>query len=256
MELKPKITTGENELMGVTHGLVPAGRQPAQKEDALMPSLEEKQIEANAAAIEAVKHLIAFAQIKTNADISFSEAERKAMLGAGADSDWKAYGEHFLAVDVAKPADTRMHYLLPVVKDGRVHLKALVRACGSDVKAVAQAAWDLCKAANMVPAEQGAMKPMKADMACPVMAAGRGCPMNAAGRCAHLNDSAECRMQMPGMACALTTAGKPACPLMAGGEGCPTDSWSGCAQLSADGECGLQDGSPCCMAKAGEADED
>lgn len=252
MVLKPKFTETENELMGVVRPLIAADKKSVDTGDVLAPGLEEKSVAVNADAVANIEHLIRFAQVEAEKTIGFDEAERKAMLGEKA--DWKAYGEHFLGVDETKPEGTRMRYMYAVVKDGRVYTKELVKAAGSEHREVAQAAWLLCKAAAMVPAEQGSMKPVKSDMSCPVMATGRSCPMNSAGRCAHLSDGKDCKLQMDGMACALVDSGQPACPLMAGGEGCPMDTWSGCAQLDADGGCKLQDDSSCCMAKADAED--
>lgn len=231
------------------------GRFEAAKgeEAGLMPSLEEKRIVPNADAVANVEHLIRFGQINKTDQIAFDEVERKSMLGADG-KDWKQYGEHFLGIDAEKPEGTRMRHVLPVVKDGIVYAKALIAACGTDSRETARAAWRLCKAANLVPSESGAMRPMKADMTCPVMAAGRGCPMNAVGKCVHMNDSKEC--DMLGEGCPLLADGGMACPMMKAGEGCPMDSWQGCAQLEEDGGCKLQGGEACCMCESDEGEEE
>jgi len=255
--MKPKFTPTENELMGRVRSPLAARDEKAgvMGDDAVMPSLEARALKANAHAVDSMLTLIGCLQMNHDDLPRLDEADRKAALGDGEEKDWQAYGDLHLAVDAGKPEDTRMHYLLPVVKSGCVHtrtLKLVVAAASDETKEVAEAAWRLCKAAGLI-ADGQVMRPRREGFACPVMASGRSCPMNAAGRCAHLSDAGDCRIA--GGACPLVAGEKPACPLMAAGEGCPMDQWSGCVQLEENAECRLQDGAHCGLVKEEKEDE-
>jgi hypothetical protein len=115
---------------------------------ALMPSLEEKDIRVNQAAVEVIKTLIMAGKVNTVDRLVFEEGDRRQILGAEG-KDWKGYAGIHLAEDVTKPEDTRMRYMTPIVKDGIVYLKPLLKACGDRNEDVAAAAKQLCETAGV-----------------------------------------------------------------------------------------------------------
>lgn len=253
--MKAKITVTENELMGRhrTPDYAGVAVKADVAEEALAPSLEAAELKVNQGCIDSALVLIGCLQMNHDNLPRFDEADRKATLGTGDTKDWRAYGDLHLAIDAGKPEETRMHYRHAVIKDGVVYTRVLKKLCTDDNAEIAASAWRLCKAAGLT-VENSVARPQRAQLACPVMAAGRSCPMNSAGRCCHLNDSGGCKIA--GEACLLVSADKLACPLMAAGEGSPMDAWSGCAQLTAEAECRLQDEAHCCMCKETEEDEE
>jgi hypothetical protein len=103
------------------------------------PSLEEKAVGVHTKAVENVKACIRAGRVNTADRLKFGEADRQKMLGEKGDN-WAVYGSHHLGVDMSKPADTRMAYTHPVVKDGMVYKKALDACAGDDNKDIAAAA--------------------------------------------------------------------------------------------------------------------
>jgi len=103
------------------------------------PSLEEKAVGVHTKAVENAKTCIRAGRVNTGDRLKFGETDRQKMLGEKGD-DWGRYGSHHLGIDMSKPADTRMAYTHPVVKDGMVYKKALDACAGDDNKDVAAAA--------------------------------------------------------------------------------------------------------------------
>jgi hypothetical protein len=112
----------------------------------MVPSLEEKAISLHTKGFENAKKCIKAGDVNTTDKLKFSEEDRQKMLGEKGD-DWGNYALHHLGVDINKPADTRMAYTHPILKDGKVYKKALdahAKDKNEDVAKCAKALGDMC----------------------------------------------------------------------------------------------------------------
>jgi hypothetical protein len=209
-------------------------------EDILMPALEAKEITLCKAGAAYIEELIKAGKVNKTDAVRLTEIERKGMLGDKG-GDYKLYAKHHLGEDLGKPEDTRMRFALPVVVDGVVHMRALMKACNHDNKEIRETARRLCKMGGLTEGKD-IVRPTRNQFACPVMATGSSTPMNAAGRCRQL-DAAKCKLKNDGDGdCNMMDGDAMACPMMKAGEGNPMDGWQGCAEYGDDGYCGLQSG--------------